>query len=58
MQIVLLVHVGQPLKRLEHDVSYHLLWEQLPPLPHELVNVQVKIFKDEVEHILLKINFV
>ena len=34
MQIVVLVHVGQALEGLEHDISNHLLWEELAPFSH------------------------
>ena len=34
MQVVLLVHVGEALQGLEHDVANHLLWEELSTLLH------------------------
>ena len=49
MQVVLLVHVGEALEGLEHDVANHLLREELSSLLHELVDVEVQVFKDEVK---------
>ncbi len=39
MQIVVLVHVGKALHRLEHNISNHLLWKKFAALPHQLINV-------------------
>ena len=58
MEIILLVHVGQTLKCLEHDIPDHLLRKQLPPLTHKLVHVQVKVFENEVQHILLQVDLI
>jgi hypothetical protein len=39
MEVVLLVHVGESLQRLVHDVADDVLREQLLPLLHQLVDI-------------------
>ena len=58
VEIILLVHVGQTLKCLEHYIPDHLLRKQFPPLTHKLVHVQVKVFENEVQHILLQVDLI
>ena len=58
VQIVVLVHVGQTLQGLKHDVPDHLLRKKLLSLAHELVDVEVEVLEDEVEGVLLQTDFV
>ena len=58
MQVVVLVHVGEALEGLEHNVPDHLLGEQFSSLAHQLVHIQVEVLEDEVKRVLLKTNLV
>ena len=53
MQVVVLVHVGQSLQRLKHNVPDHLLGEELASLTHQLVHIEVEVLEDELKSILL-----
>ena len=54
----MLVHVGEALQGLEHDVANHLLGEELSSLTHQLINVQVKVFEHKMKGVLLEAHFV
>ena len=58
MQVVVLVHVGQSLQGLKHYVANHLLWEELSSFSHQLVHVEVKVFKDEVEGVSVQVDLI
>ena len=57
MKETMFVHVGQPKHCLQHDTLDLLLRELLCPIFHELVNVLLHIFKDEVEVVIDPNNF-
>ena len=58
MEVVVLVHVGETLQRLKHNVSDLVLREETLPILHQLVHVLVKVLEHEVQNILLQDHFV
>ena len=54
MKVILLVHVGQTLQGLVHDVADEVLREEFLALLHQLVHVHVQKFKNEVQGVPLK----
>ena len=57
MKEAMFVHVSQPKHCLQHDTLDLLLRELLCPIFHELVNVLLHIFKDEIEVVIDPNNF-
>lgn len=58
MKVVVLVHVSQPLQGLKHNISNLVFTEEFLPFLHELVDIDVEVFKDEVEYVLVENDFV
>ena len=57
MKEAMFVHVGQSEHRLQHDTLDLLFRELLCPIFHELVNILLHIFKDEIEVVIHSNNF-
>ncbi len=58
MKVVVLMHVGKTLKRLKHDVPDLMLTKKPPSFFHDLVDIHVKILKNEVQGSLFQYDFV
>ena len=57
MKKAMFVHVRQSKHRLQHDTLDLLFRELLCPIFHELVNILLHIFKDEIEVVIHPNNF-
>ena len=58
MKVVVLVHVGETLQRLEYYIAYHLFGEKLAALSHQLIHVQIEVFEHKMQSVTLQANFV
>jgi hypothetical protein len=54
MEVIVLVHVGETLQRLKHDIADLVLREESLPILHQLVHVLVKVLEYEVQDIFLQ----
>ena len=53
VEVVVFVHVSQALESLEHYVSDLVFTEQFSTVLHQLVDIDVEVFKNKVENVLV-----
>lgn len=58
MEIIVLVHVGQALESLIHNIPNLMLRKQPLALFHQLINIKIEVLKDEMERGFFKDDFV
>lgn len=58
MEVILSVHVGKSLQRLEDDVTDDVLREKFAAVFHYFEHVLVEVLKNEMQILLLKDNLI